>query len=92
MMQIRSGFSTCFTPMAATDGAVTDLGSAELVEERKIETDKWVFIEGCKNPKAVTILRGASQRVVDEAERSVYEALLHNSLIPSYFIYPSTSS
>jgi chaperonin GroEL (HSP60 family) len=27
-----------------------DLGSAELVEERKIETDKWVFIEGCKNP------------------------------------------
>src|SRR5712691_3754829 len=45
-----------------------DLGSAELVEERKIETDKWVFIEGCKNPKAVTILvRGGSQRV--EAER-----------------------
>ena len=33
-----------------------DLGSADLVEERKVETDKWVFIEGCKNPKAVTIL------------------------------------
>ena len=46
-----------------------DLGSADLVEERKVETDKWVFIEGCKNPKAVTILvRGGSQRVVDEAE------------------------
>jgi archaeal chaperonin len=55
----------------------TDLGSAELVEERKIETDKWVFIEGCKNPKAVTILvRGGSQRVVDEAERSVHDALM----------------
>jgi thermosome len=54
-----------------------DLGSAELVEERKIETDKWVFIEGCKNPKAVTILvRGGSQRVVDEAERSVHDALM----------------
>ena len=54
-----------------------DLGSAELVEERKIETDKWVFIEGCKNPKAVTILvRGGSQRVVDEAERSVHAALM----------------
>jgi archaeal chaperonin len=39
-----------------------DLGSAELVEERKIETDKWVFIEGCKNPKAVTILVRVSQR------------------------------
>ncbi|HEY6883489.1 MAG TPA: thermosome subunit beta, partial [Nitrososphaeraceae archaeon] len=38
-----------------------DLGSADLVEERRVETDKWVFIEGCKNPKAVTILvRGGS--------------------------------
>src|SRR5438270_5590358 len=54
-----------------------DLGIAELVEERKIETDKWVFIEGCKNPKAVTILvRGGSQRVVDEAERSMHDALM----------------
>jgi thermosome len=54
-----------------------DLGSADLVEERKVETDKWVFIEGCKHPKAVTILiRGGSQRVVDEAERSVHDALM----------------
>ncbi|MGI8831775.1 MAG: thermosome subunit beta [Nitrososphaeraceae archaeon] len=54
-----------------------DLGSADLVEERKVETDKWVFIEGCKNPKAVTILvRGGSQRVVDEADRSVHDALM----------------
>jgi thermosome len=54
-----------------------DLGYADLVEERKIETDKWVFIEGCKNAKAVTILvRGGSQRVVDEAERSMHDALM----------------
>ena len=54
-----------------------DLGSAELVEERKIEEDKWVFVEGCKNPKAVTLLiRGGSQRVVDEAERSVHDAIM----------------
>ena len=54
-----------------------DLGSADLVEERKVETDKWVFIEGCKHPKAVTILiRGGSQRVVDEAERSIHDALM----------------
>jgi archaeal chaperonin len=53
-----------------------DLGYAELVEERKVENDKWVFIEGSKNPKAVTILiRGGSQRVVDEAERSLHDAL-----------------
>ena len=54
-----------------------DLGSAELVEERKIEEDKWVFVEGCKHPKSVTLLlRGGSQRVVDEVERSVHDALM----------------
>nr|WP_294806461.1 thermosome subunit beta [uncultured Nitrososphaera sp.] len=59
------------------DLTAKDLGSAELVEERKVETDKWVFIEGCKHPKSVTILiRGGSQRVVDEADRSVHDALM----------------
>ncbi len=54
-----------------------DLGNADVVEERKVETDKWVFVEGCKNPKSVTILiRGGSQRVVDEAERSIHDALM----------------
>lgn len=59
------------------DLGTKDLGLADLVEERKVETDKWVFIEGCKHPKAVTILiRGGSQRVVDEAERSLHDALM----------------
>lgn len=54
-----------------------DLAFAKLAEKRKIEQDKWVFIEGCKNPNAVTILvRGRSPRVVDEAERSLHEAIM----------------
>jgi thermosome len=54
-----------------------DLGFADLVEERKVQTDKWVFVEGCKNPKAVSIIiRGGSQRVIDEAERSVHDAMM----------------
>ncbi|TRO47534.1 thermosome subunit [Candidatus Bathyarchaeota archaeon] len=53
-----------------------DLGYATLVEERKIGEDKMTFIEGCKNPKSVTILiRGGSQRLTDEAERSLHDAL-----------------
>lgn len=57
--------------------AAGDLGFAKTVEERKVETDKWVFVEGCKNPKSVSILvRGGSQRVVDEAERSVHDAIM----------------
>jgi len=53
-----------------------DLGFAELVEERKIGDDKMVFIEGCKDPRSVAILvRGGTERIVDEAERSVHDAL-----------------
>jgi len=53
-----------------------DLGYASLVEERKIGDDKMTFIEGCKNPKAVTILiRGGTERVIDEAERSIHDAI-----------------
>ncbi|MBI4258813.1 MAG: TCP-1/cpn60 chaperonin family protein, partial [Thaumarchaeota archaeon] len=59
------------------DLSAKDLGHADLVEERKVEEDKWVFVEGCKNPKAVSILiRGGSQRVVDEGERSLHDALM----------------
>ncbi|MEM2970865.1 MAG: thermosome subunit beta [Candidatus Bathyarchaeia archaeon] len=54
----------------------TDLGYASLVEERKIGDDKMTFVEGCKNPRAVTILvRGGTERIVDEAERSLHDAL-----------------
>ena len=59
------------------DLSKTDLGFSLVVEERKIEEDKWVFVEGCKNPKSVTILiRGGTQRVVDEADRSIHDSLM----------------
>ena len=58
------------------DITASDLGYAELVEERKIGDDKMTFIEGCKNPKAVAILiRGGTERIVAEAERSIHDAL-----------------
>ncbi len=58
------------------DISAKDLGHAELVEERKIGDDKMTFIEGCKNPKSVAILiRGGTERIVAEAERSVHDAL-----------------
>jgi len=54
----------------------SDLGFAEVVEERKIGDDKLTFIEGCKNPRSVAILiRGADKRFLEEAERSVHDAL-----------------
>jgi thermosome len=53
-----------------------DLGHAQLVEERKMGDDKWVFIEGCKNPRALTILiRGGTEKILDETERSIHDTL-----------------
>ncbi|WP_297519454.1 thermosome subunit beta [Thermococcus sp.] len=53
-----------------------DLGEAELVEERKIAGENMIFVEGCRNPKAVTILiRGGTEHVVDEVERALEDAL-----------------
>ena len=70
----------------ATDGRVIsnlddltekDLGSADLAHQKKVESDKWVFIEGCKHPQSVTMLiRGGSQRVIDEVDRSIHDSLM----------------
>ncbi len=53
-----------------------DLGFAEVVEERTISGSKMLFVENCSNPHSVAILiRGANKRIVDEAERSIHDAL-----------------
>ena len=70
----------------ATDGRVIsnlddlsekDLGAADLAHQKKVESDKWVFIEGCKHPQSVTLLiRGGTQRVIDEVDRSIHDSLM----------------
>lgn len=53
-----------------------DLGFAETITSRKVANEDMVFVEGCKNPKAVTILvRGGSDHIMDEAERALNDAL-----------------
>ncbi len=53
-----------------------DLGKAGVVEERKIGDDDMIFIEECPAAKSVTILvRGGTELVVDEVERSLHDAL-----------------
>ena len=70
----------------ATGGRVTtnlddltekDLGAADLARQKKVESDKWVFIEGCRHPQSVTLLiRGGSQRVIDEVDRSIHDSMM----------------
>src|SRR5574341_836906 len=87
IMAVKRAKESDITALAKATGArpisnLEDLSEADLgftghVEERKVETDRWVFVEKCKNPKAVSVLvRGGSQRVVDEAERSLHDALM----------------
>ncbi len=53
-----------------------DLGLAGMVEERKIGDDKMIFVEKCKDPHSVAILiRAGLERMVDEAERAMTDAL-----------------
>ncbi len=62
--------------MNLEDLVADDLGSANLVEERKIGDDKMVFVTGAKALKAVSIvIRGGIEHVVDEAERGLHDAL-----------------
>jgi thermosome len=54
----------------------TDLGTCGLVEERKVGNDKMIFVEECKNPASVAIfIRAGLERMLDEAERSLNDAL-----------------
>jgi len=58
------------------DLSSSELGSAGLVEEKKISGDKMLFVEKCKDPKAVSILvRGGTEHVVAEAERAFNDAI-----------------
>jgi len=64
------------------DLSESDIGYAKLVEERTfryrgyVEEDRLVFIEGCRNPKSVTILiRGGLDRALDQAEIAIHDAL-----------------
>ncbi len=68
------------------DITAKDLGEAEVVYEKKVGDEQMVFVEGCKNPKSVSVLiRGASEMVVNEAERAFHDALcvVRNILLES---------
>ena len=53
-----------------------ELGVAGLVEERKVGGEEMIFVEKCKNPKAVSIIiKGGTEHVVDELGRALEDAL-----------------
>lgn len=60
----------------ALDLEPSDLGKAELVEERKVGDEYMTFIEGCDDPKAASILiRGGTKQFVETIERALDDAI-----------------
>ncbi|OGI12201.1 thermosome subunit [Candidatus Micrarchaeota archaeon RBG_16_36_9] len=54
----------------------SDLGMSGTVELKKVSGEEMIFVRECKNPKAVSILiRGGTEHVVDEVERSIEDAI-----------------
>lgn len=68
----------------------SSLGHADEVMEQRVGDNDFIFIKGCSQSKAATILlRGANEFMLDEAERSVHDALCavsrtleSNSVVP----------
>ena len=53
-----------------------DIGYAAKVYERMVDDDKMVFVDGCTNPKSVTILlRATSKKILDEFHRTVLDSI-----------------
>ncbi len=53
-----------------------DLGRAGLIEERGVGNYKMIYVEGCENPKAASILiHSGAEHVADEIERALDDAL-----------------
>jgi len=53
-----------------------DIGKAAIVEERGVGNYKMIYVEGCENPKAVSILiYSGAEHVADEVERALDDAL-----------------
>jgi chaperonin GroEL (HSP60 family) len=67
----------------------TDLGFAGLVESRTMNNEEWVFVEGCRNPKAATfvvkgeneILLHSTVRLVRRSVKTVREAQRSRRLV-----------
>jgi len=74
MLALATGARMVGDVMAVTS---KELGSAAVVEERKVGKDKkMIFLEGCSKAKAVSIiLHGVSEQILEEMERALDDAI-----------------
>jgi len=59
------------------DLVAENLGSCDLFEERQLCGERYNFFTGCRASKTATIiLRGGAQQFLDEADRSLHDAIM----------------
>ncbi len=73
-LALATGGKIVTDPLEMTEA---DLGSADLVKEKKVGKDKkMIFVEGCHGAKAVTVvIHGSSEQLRDNIERALDDAL-----------------
>ncbi|MEM4336525.1 MAG: thermosome subunit alpha [Candidatus Woesearchaeota archaeon] len=58
------------------DMSPSDLGSAGIIEEKKVGDEMMTFVRECKKAKTVTILvRGGTEHIIDEVKRAIEDAV-----------------
>ena len=59
-----------------SDLDMENLGSSKSVEEIKMSDNSMTYVNGCINPKAITIIiRGGSEHIIDETERAIKDGM-----------------
>jgi thermosome len=53
----------------------SDLGTADLVEEKKVGNGAMTFVSGTRNKSVTLVLRGGTQQVLDSMERALDDAV-----------------
>ncbi|MHC1598709.1 MAG: thermosome subunit alpha [Candidatus Methanofastidiosia archaeon] len=54
----------------------SDLGTAGLVDEKRISGDEMIFVEKCKDPKSISLLlRGGTEHFIESVERALDDAI-----------------
>lgn len=58
------------------DLKIENLGHASLVHKKEVLGENYIFVEGCQNPKAITLfLKASTQHILDEIERAVEDCI-----------------
>jgi T-complex protein 1 subunit eta len=73
----RTAKATGGVVLSTTTGIVpANLGTCEVFEERQVGSKRFNVFTGCKGKSATIVLRGGAKQFLEEAERSIHDAIM----------------